>query len=430
MTENETIPPARNDVLSVGESGRILYVIERFGLQTACFSAESYEIDLTEVNSILTVPDSVFEDGRSRTVRTMAKGTGQASSDIPDVAGSSRLGIVGAGGGGFPTAVKLRTRVPTLIVNGAECEPLLHKDKELLLHQAAPLLRGLHVAMALVGAREGVVGIKEKYTGRDRGARAAAARRRPAPAAARHLPGRRRVRAGLRRDRPRHPARRPAEGRGRGGLQRRDAGQHRPRPARDAQVPDGGGRRSRAGDAACPDRDVDRRGNRRRRRADRAELGGAPRRRHDGAPRRRSRRTDHQDAWRDRRAARVTPAGRRGTGPAGGRSSVSADRRATSAGSARSCARATCSATRSSRTRRCRRSGSPARARCWWPARSIAASATCAASTPARRTSTRRTSASSAKPVAREAGLAWKGDAGIGHAAPAGRTRGASRCAG
>jgi len=34
------------------------------------------------------------------------------------------LGIVGAGGGGFPTAVKLGTRVPLVIANAAECEPL------------------------------------------------------------------------------------------------------------------------------------------------------------------------------------------------------------------------------------------------------------------------------------------------------------------
>ncbi len=73
------------------------------------------------------------------------------------------LGIVGAGGGGFPTAVKLRTRVSTLIANAAECEPLLHKDKELLHHHAEPFLRGLAAAMAMVGAREGVIGIKEKY---------------------------------------------------------------------------------------------------------------------------------------------------------------------------------------------------------------------------------------------------------------------------
>jgi Na+-translocating ferredoxin:NAD+ oxidoreductase RnfC subunit len=50
-----------------------------------------------------------------------------------------------------------------VIANAAECEPLLHKDKELLHHHAEPFLRGMKMAMDLVGAREGVVGIKEKY---------------------------------------------------------------------------------------------------------------------------------------------------------------------------------------------------------------------------------------------------------------------------
>jgi Na+-translocating ferredoxin:NAD+ oxidoreductase RnfC subunit len=54
--------------------------------------------------------------------------------------------------------------VPVFIVNAAECEPLLHKDKELLHHLGAPMLRGLEAAMSLVGASEGVIGIKEKYT--------------------------------------------------------------------------------------------------------------------------------------------------------------------------------------------------------------------------------------------------------------------------
>jgi Na+-translocating ferredoxin:NAD+ oxidoreductase RnfC subunit len=75
----------------------------------------------------------------------------------------AELGIVGAGGGGFPTAVKFQTRASLLIANAAECEPLLHKDKELLHHHAQPFLRGMSAAMQLVGAREGVIGIKEKY---------------------------------------------------------------------------------------------------------------------------------------------------------------------------------------------------------------------------------------------------------------------------
>ncbi|MCG6928865.1 MAG: SLBB domain-containing protein [Acidobacteria bacterium] len=73
-------------------------------------------------------------------------------------------GIVGAGGGGFPTAVKLQAQASIFLVNAAECEPLLHKDKELMKHQSEPMLRGLQAAMSCVGAEEAVIGIKDKYT--------------------------------------------------------------------------------------------------------------------------------------------------------------------------------------------------------------------------------------------------------------------------
>jgi Na+-translocating ferredoxin:NAD+ oxidoreductase RnfC subunit len=72
-------------------------------------------------------------------------------------------GVVGAGGGGFPTAVKLQSPVATVIVNAAECEPLLHKDKELLQHRLEPALAGLRTAMDRTSAREGVIGIKRSH---------------------------------------------------------------------------------------------------------------------------------------------------------------------------------------------------------------------------------------------------------------------------
>jgi Na+-translocating ferredoxin:NAD+ oxidoreductase RnfC subunit len=72
-------------------------------------------------------------------------------------------GVVGAGGAGFPTAVKLSAKAQTVILNAAECEPLLHKDKEVLRTYAQSVLAGLSAAMRLVGASRGVVGIKEKY---------------------------------------------------------------------------------------------------------------------------------------------------------------------------------------------------------------------------------------------------------------------------
>lgn len=77
----------------------------------------------------------------------------------------AELGIVGAGGAGFPTSVKLSAQVPQLLVNGAECEPLLHKDKELLLHRADEMLRGIRISMQLAGCSEAVIGIKNKYHG-------------------------------------------------------------------------------------------------------------------------------------------------------------------------------------------------------------------------------------------------------------------------
>jgi len=91
-------------------------------------------------------------------VEPAASGTRTMSADRLE-----ELGIVGAGGGGFPTAVKFKTTVSLVIANAAECEPLLHKDKELLHHHAEPFLRGMRLAMDMVGAREGAIGIKEKY---------------------------------------------------------------------------------------------------------------------------------------------------------------------------------------------------------------------------------------------------------------------------
>jgi hypothetical protein len=58
--------------------------------------------------------------GKSRV--SLAGGASQHSS----VDRIEELGIVGAGGGGFPAAAKFRTKVSLVIANAAECEPLLH----------------------------------------------------------------------------------------------------------------------------------------------------------------------------------------------------------------------------------------------------------------------------------------------------------------
>src|SRR6185295_13952916 len=71
-------------------------------------------------------------------------------------------GVVGAGGAGFPTYVKAQSQVEFLIANGAECEPLIHKDAELMKHFPAEILAGMTSMMDAVGARSGKFGIKTK----------------------------------------------------------------------------------------------------------------------------------------------------------------------------------------------------------------------------------------------------------------------------
>ncbi|MBN2103355.1 4Fe-4S dicluster domain-containing protein [bacterium] len=72
-------------------------------------------------------------------------------------------GIVGAGGAGFPTHIKLKASPEFLIMNAAECEPLLHKDKELLRHFTDTVMEGFRIALSITGAKRGIIGIKKKH---------------------------------------------------------------------------------------------------------------------------------------------------------------------------------------------------------------------------------------------------------------------------
>lgn len=72
-------------------------------------------------------------------------------------------GIVGAGGAGFPTHVKMQGEIKTLIINAVECEPLLQVDKSLMTEYASELIEGLSFVMKELNVQEGIIGIKDKY---------------------------------------------------------------------------------------------------------------------------------------------------------------------------------------------------------------------------------------------------------------------------
>ena len=68
-------------------------------------------------------------------------------------------GIVGAGGAGFPTYAKLDERAETIILNCAECEPLLRLHRQLLEKHAREIVETFH----MVGAKDIIIGIKKAY---------------------------------------------------------------------------------------------------------------------------------------------------------------------------------------------------------------------------------------------------------------------------
>jgi Na+-translocating ferredoxin:NAD+ oxidoreductase RnfC subunit len=72
------------------------------------------------------------------------------------------MGVVGAGGAGFPTYVKAQAKADFFIANGAECEPLLHKDYELMKRYPAEIVAGMQLMMTAVSAGKGLFGIKTK----------------------------------------------------------------------------------------------------------------------------------------------------------------------------------------------------------------------------------------------------------------------------
>lgn len=71
-------------------------------------------------------------------------------------------GVVGSGGAGFPTYKKIDAKVDIVIANGAECEPLLYKDKVLMENYPEEIVDGMALVRNHVGAKKGIVAIKGK----------------------------------------------------------------------------------------------------------------------------------------------------------------------------------------------------------------------------------------------------------------------------
>lgn len=74
-------------------------------------------------------------------------------------------GVVGLGGAGFPTNIKLhppkRDKVETLILNGAECEPYITADDVLMRERAAEVVEGLNIMAWLLQPEHCVIAVED-----------------------------------------------------------------------------------------------------------------------------------------------------------------------------------------------------------------------------------------------------------------------------
>jgi len=73
------------------------------------------------------------------------------------------MGVVGAGGAGFPTHIKVANKCDVVIGNGTECEPLLYNDKYIIEKEGEEVVKGLELVMQSTGAKKGIIALKKKY---------------------------------------------------------------------------------------------------------------------------------------------------------------------------------------------------------------------------------------------------------------------------
>lgn len=114
----------------------------------------------TMVKSIIIENDGLYEEDPS-----LGKDTDYESFSKEKILEKVKeAGIVGLGGAGFPTHVKLNPpkdcKIDTVIVNGAECEPFLTTDYRVLLEKTDRVVKGLDIILKLFPEAQGYIAIE------------------------------------------------------------------------------------------------------------------------------------------------------------------------------------------------------------------------------------------------------------------------------
>ena len=111
------------------------------------------------VNSIIIENDGLYNEVEYEVVEDV---TALSKEDIINKV--KEAGVVGMGGAGFPTYVKLSPKEPDkieyIIANGAECEPYLTTDYRRMIENSEKLIAGMKVILQLFDNAKGLIGIE------------------------------------------------------------------------------------------------------------------------------------------------------------------------------------------------------------------------------------------------------------------------------
>lgn len=100
--------------------------------------------------------ETVSDFGKDRSLDSLS------AEDIVDII--KKAGIVGLGGAGFPTGVKVSPKnannIDTVIINGSECEPYLTSDYRLMLERNEEIIKGIKAVLKALPNTKAVIGIE------------------------------------------------------------------------------------------------------------------------------------------------------------------------------------------------------------------------------------------------------------------------------
>lgn len=115
----------------------------------------------SKINSIVIENDNLFKSAEltsnSKPIKELAK------DEILDAIKAA--GVVGMGGAGFPTHIKLSPKnadeIDTIIVNASECEPYLTSDYRRLIDEPDKVIEGLRIVLTLFRGAKGIIAVED-----------------------------------------------------------------------------------------------------------------------------------------------------------------------------------------------------------------------------------------------------------------------------